>query len=93
MKNKLAIIGIILIFAAGLGVLSYPLISSAFNNYAARSQAEEYTKTVKLMPTKRQEELLQSAKKYNEALEITQRPRCLTLGGYTRIMKLSITFG
>ncbi len=68
MKNKLAIIGIILIFAAGLGVLSYPLISSAFNNYAARSQAEEYTKTVKLMPTKRQEELLQSAKKYNDSL-------------------------
>ncbi len=68
MKNKLAIIGIILIFAAGLGVLSYPLISSAVNNFAARSQAEEYTKTVKLMPTERQQELLKSAQKYNDSL-------------------------
>lgn len=68
MKNKIAIIGILLIFLAGLGVLSYPLISSAVNNFAARSQAEEYTKITKAMPSERQQALLQSAKKYNDSL-------------------------
>ena len=68
MKQKLPIIGIVLIFIIGLGVLSYPLISSAVNNYAARQQAENYTKTVKKMPTERQQELLASAKKYNDSL-------------------------
>ena len=68
MKSKLPIIGIALIFIVGLGVLLYPLISSAVNNYAARQQSEEYTKMVKEMPTEKQKELLQSAKKYNDSL-------------------------
>ncbi len=68
MKNKLAIIGIVLIFLAGLGVLCYPLISSAVNNYAARKDAKAYMETVKQMPSERQQELWQSAKKYNDSL-------------------------
>ena len=68
MKSKLPIIGIALIFLVGLGILLYPLISSAVNNFAARQQAEEYTQITKEMPTKRQEELLKSAKKYNDSL-------------------------
>ena len=68
MKKKLPIIGIVLIFLAGLGILCYPLISSAVNNFAARNQAEEYTKITKEMPTQRQQELLASAQKYNDSL-------------------------
>lgn len=68
MKSKLPIIGIVLIFLVGLGILCYPLISSAVNNFAARQQAEEYTKITKEMPTDRQKELLESAKKYNDSL-------------------------
>ena len=61
MKNKLPIIAIVMIFLVGLGILSYPLISAAINNLAARNQAEEYTKLTKEMPSDRQGELLQSA--------------------------------
>ena len=68
MKKKLPIIGIVLIFLVGLGILCYPLISSAVNNFAARNQAEEYTKITKEMPTQRQQELLASAQKYNDSL-------------------------
>ena len=71
MKKKLPIIGIVLIFLAGLGILCYPLISSAVNNFAARNQAEEYTKITKEMPTQRQQELLASAQKYNDSLTNT----------------------
>lgn len=68
MKSKLPIIGIVLIFLVGLGVLCYPLISSAVNNIAARNQAEDYTVTVKKMPTEEQTALLESGKKYNDSL-------------------------
>ncbi|MEE1218466.1 MAG: class C sortase [Ruminococcus sp.] len=68
MKNKLAIFGIILIFIAGVGVLSYPLVSSIINNIASRAQAEEYTKTTKLMSTKENKALWDSAVEYNESL-------------------------
>lgn len=68
MKQKLPIIGIALIFLVGLGILCYPLISSAVNNFAARQQAEEYTKVTKEMPSERQKELLESAKRYNDSL-------------------------
>ena len=68
MKQKLPIIGIALIFLVGLGVLCYPLISSAENNFATRQQAQEYTKITKEMPTARQQELLKSAKQYNDSL-------------------------
>ena len=68
MKKKLPIIGIVLIFLVGLGILSYPLISAAINNLAARNEAEEYTKVTKEMPSARQVELLESAQKYNDSL-------------------------
>ena len=68
MKKKLPVIGILLIFLVGLGILSYPLISAAINNFAARNQAEEYTKVTKEMPSARQQELMESARKYNDSL-------------------------
>ncbi len=68
MKNKLAIIGIILIFITGLAVLSYPLISSAVNNYASRQEAEEYTVITKKMTSEENQRLFDSAKRYNDSL-------------------------
>ncbi len=68
MKSKLPILGIVLIFLVGLGVLCYPLISSAVNNIAARNEAENYSVTVKKMPTAQQTALLESGRKYNDSL-------------------------
>lgn len=68
MKSKLPIIGIVFIFLVGLGILCYPLFSSAVNNMVARSQAENYSVTVKKMPTEQQTQLLESAHKYNDSL-------------------------
>lgn len=68
MKKRLPIIGIVLVLLAGIGVLSYPLISSVINNFASRSQAEEYTKTVKLMPSEQSEKMIEEARRYNASL-------------------------
>lgn len=68
MKKKLPVIGIVLILLAGIGVLTYPLFSSVINNFASRSQAEEYTKTVKLMPSEESEKLIEEAHRYNASL-------------------------
>lgn len=68
MKNKLVIIGIVLIFLTGLGVLSYPLISSAVNNFVSRSQAENYTVITKKMTSEENQAMFNSAKRYNDSL-------------------------
>lgn len=68
MKKRLPIIGIVLVLLAGIGVLSYPLISSVINNFASRSQAEEYTKTVKLMPSEQSGKMIEEARRYNASL-------------------------
>lgn len=68
MKRKLAVCGIVLIFLAGIGVLSYPLVSSVINNYVSRNSVEEYTKKVAQLPDQKTEELIEEAKKYNNSL-------------------------
>lgn len=68
MKRKLAVCGIVLIFLAGIGVLSYPLVSSVINNYVSRNSVEEYTKKVAQLPDQKAEELIEEAKKYNNSL-------------------------
>lgn len=68
MKRKLAIFGIILIFLAGVGVMSYPLVSSIVNNYVSRSSVKEYTDKVALMPDEESEKLIEDAEKYNNSL-------------------------
>lgn len=68
MKRKLAVCGIVLIFLAGIGVLSYPLVSSLINNYVSRSSVEEYTKKVAQLPDQKTGELIEEAKKYNNSL-------------------------
>lgn len=68
MKRKLAVCGIVLIFLAGIGVLSYPLVSSLINNYVSRSSVEEYTKKVAQLPDQKTGKLIEEAKKYNNSL-------------------------
>ena len=40
MKKYIPIFAIILIFVVGVGILVYPLVSSAINNYNMRNEAE-----------------------------------------------------
>lgn len=68
MKNKLPIIAIILIFVAGIGVLSYPLISAVINNIQARGKATAYMDKVESMPDPEIEEFFAQAQTYNESL-------------------------
>lgn len=68
MKRKLAIFGIILIFVAGIGVMSYPLVSSVINNIDSRNHVEEYTKTTKQMSSEETLEKFKQAEEYNHSL-------------------------
>lgn len=68
MKRKLAIFGIILIFIAGVGIMSYPLVSSVINNIDSRNHVEEYTKTTKQMSSEETVEMFKQAEKYNHSL-------------------------
>ncbi len=68
MKKKLPLIAIILIFLIGVGVLSYPLISSVVNNIATRQEATETKKRIKKMPEAEKSELYAQAKAYNASL-------------------------
>lgn len=68
MKRKLAIFGIILIFIAGIGVMSYPLVSSVINNIESRSHVEEYSKTTKQLSSEETLEMFRQAEEYNHSL-------------------------
>lgn len=68
MKRKLAIFGIILIFVAGIGIMSYPLVSSVINNIDSRNHVEEYTKTTKQMSSEETLEKFKQAEEYNHSL-------------------------
>lgn len=68
MKRKLAIFGIILIFVAGIGVMSYPLVSSVINNIDSRNHVDEYTKMTKQMSSEETLEMFKRAEEYNQSL-------------------------
>lgn len=68
MKRKILSVFIALIFLAGIGVMSYPLISSVINNIASRSYIEEYTNTTKQMSSEENLEMLAEADRYNQSL-------------------------
>lgn len=68
MKRKLSIFGIVLIFLAGIGVMSYPLASSIINNISSRSHIEEYTKTTKQMSADETLKMFDEAQGYNNSL-------------------------
>lgn len=68
MKRKLPIILIILIFLVGVGVLSYPLISSVINNMNARTEAAQYFEKADSADTSEIDALFEEAYSYNDAL-------------------------
>lgn len=68
MKRKLSILLIALIFVAGIGIMSYPLVSSAINNYVSRSMVKEYTNRVAQMPSEKTQKMFEEAAKYNNSL-------------------------
>ncbi|MBR1731787.1 MAG: hypothetical protein IJ725_05090, partial [Ruminococcus sp.] len=63
MKKRLPLIFIILVFIVGVGLLSYPLVSSVINNIDARNSAGDYLVESKAMPDKEIEALLKDARK------------------------------
>lgn len=68
MKKKLPIIVITLIFILGVGILSYPLISSAINNFSVRNDASAYMEEAKKLDTSEIDAMFAEAEKYNNSL-------------------------
>lgn len=68
MKKYMPVIAVVLIFLIGLGILSYPLISSVINNMNARSEEESYLQTVEQKDTKSIKAMFRQAEKYNRGL-------------------------
>lgn len=48
--------------------MSYPLVSSAINNYVSRSMVKEYTDRVAQMPSEKTQKMFEEAAKYNNSL-------------------------
>lgn len=48
--------------------MSYPLVSSAINNYVSRSRVKEYTNRVAQMPSEKTQKMFEEAAKYNNSL-------------------------
>lgn len=68
MKRYLPIIAIVLIFLIGLGILTYPLLSSVINNIGIRNEAKvEYQKAQDMEPED-VKKLFDEAQAYNKSL-------------------------
>lgn len=68
MKKYIPIIAIVLIFLIGVGVLSYPLLSSVINNYNMRNVAEVQVKQAAEKTNSEIEALFKEADDYNSSL-------------------------
>ena len=68
MKKYIPIIAITLIFIIGVGVLSYPLVSSVINNYNMRQNAEVQVEEAAKKPKPEIKELFKQAAEYNASL-------------------------
>lgn len=68
MKKKLQITAIILTFAVGIGLLSYPHISKVINAVLSSDMATAYIERVEAMPDPEKEALLEQAQFYNDSL-------------------------
>ncbi len=68
MKKTLPLIAVLLIFLVGVGVLTYPLLSSMVNNAQARRGGMEYSDNVEKLENEEIDALLAEAQKYNESL-------------------------
>ena len=69
MKKTLPLIAVLLVFLIGVGILAYPLISSVVNNMAFRNESREYSRTIERMERDDIDELMESAKAYNDSLQ------------------------
>ncbi|MEE1060440.1 MAG: class C sortase [Ruminococcus sp.] len=68
MKRKIAMFFVVLIFLAGVGVMSYPLISSMVNNYSARNESYEYIQEAVEYVDEEKETYFAEADEYNKSL-------------------------
>ncbi len=59
----------LLLVLAGVVVLLYPVLATQYNNAKQRQFAEKYSNQVQELPHPKREEQLESARKYNSALE------------------------
>lgn len=71
MKKKLPVIAIILVFIVGLGIMSYPLVSSMINNSKVRADSANYSKIVDNLNKKDYSKFFKDARKYNKSLTKT----------------------
>ena len=68
MKKMLPIIAIALIFLIGVGILSYPLVSSVINNIEDRRHAQDELIKIENMGEKKRDALFDEAEEYNRKL-------------------------
>lgn len=68
LKKAIPVIAVALIFLVGLGILSYPLVSSVINNIGTRSEAEREIKAIKEKSPEEVERLFAEAERYNKSL-------------------------
>ena len=68
MKKAIPIIIILLIFTIGLGILTYPLISSVANNIEMRSHAAAYFDDAKKEDPEDIKAMFAEAEEYNQSL-------------------------
>lgn len=68
MKRYLPIIAIVLIFFVGLGILTYPLISSVINNIGIRNEAKVAYTQAQSMESEEKKALFDEAERYNKSL-------------------------
>lgn len=71
MKKRLPFILIILVFVIGLGILTYPLVSSMINNFHDRSTARQKELEVEKMDSSLINDLFEEAEHYNSSLTDT----------------------
>ncbi len=68
MKKKLSIVAVVLIFLIGIGIMTYPFVSSIINNMNMRTSVSDYEETVKKLDKTDYSTFLKQAKKYNKSL-------------------------
>lgn len=68
MKRKISVGFIVLIFIVGIGIMSYPLISSVVNNVSSRNTAQAYAEKAEEMDTTEIDKLFAQADAYNKSL-------------------------
>ena len=68
MKKTLPLIAVLLVFLVGVGVLSYPLVSSVINNITTRQESKTITEKIEKMDQPELDELMSQAEAYNESL-------------------------